>query len=95
MSHQLELAEAAQREGIAAVSDHNKAWLERARRIAREVCERSGTVMIDDLRSRIDPPSHPNAWGGVFRKGFVWTGEYLKSEIVSSHARPVKIWRLP
>ena len=94
MSHQLELAEAAQREGIENVSDHNKAWLERARMIARDICECRGKATIDDVRRLMPPPSHGNAFGAVFKVGFKWNGEWRKSEVRSNHARWVRVWEL-
>ena len=33
--------------------------------------------------------------GSVFRKHFVWTGEFLSSKTEGSHARLVKLWTLP
>ena len=95
MSYQLELAEAAQREGIAKVSDHNKAWLTEARAVARRVCELSGTVTADDVRNKMTTqPNHPSAYGAIFRVGFKWTGQFVKSEHVSAHCRVVRVWEL-
>ena len=97
---QLDLFEAQRRKraGIATAEEHSASWIEQARACARDLCERHGTVTADDVREVLYPlgivPSHPNAWGAVFRKGFRWTGERRVSRVVQGHGNLQRVWRL-
>lgn len=58
-----------------------------------------GTVTADDVYKQLlaegfNPSLLGNAWGGVFKKGFEFTGKWRKSSRVSSHARMIRVWRL-
>ncbi len=86
------------RQGLEAVSRSNGPWLEVARWTAREVCSREGTVTADDVREVLYEagiyPAHPNAWGAVFRCGFVWTGEWRVSAVPEGHGNLQRVWRV-
>ena len=94
---QFDLTEARARrdEGLKQVAENNQRFLEAARVAARVYAERYGTVTMDDVR-RFCPyePLHPNAWGAVFRKGFVPTGEFVQSKAVSRRGGMQRVWRL-
>lgn len=70
-------------------------WIDRARSLARMVCEISGEVCADDLRGSLPPPPSPNVWGSVFRTScFQWTGKVRQSDLASRHAGLQRVWRL-
>ena len=98
MAEQFDLLEARnlRDEGIERVSSHNTEFLVTARKAARYICSVRGECTTDDVRRLLDiEPDHPNAWGSVFRKGFVWTGKYRQSEVVSRRGGMQRVWRLP
>lgn len=67
-------------------------WIDDLRRWAdKEDCEPD--KFCDGCNAGSCSLVHQNAWGCVFRgPGWVWTGEYRKSEYASNHARDVKVW---
>ncbi len=86
-------------EGIARVSSKNSGWLKEAREVAYRIARMKGTVTAEDVRgvlyARGLRPSHPNAWGGVFKDPrFVWTGNLIPSRVPSRHANLQRVWRL-
>jgi hypothetical protein len=88
--------ETAKQFGLDLVSNHNPDFLATMRHVARVHCTRHGEVTIDDVRQWADlmsyKPSHPNAWGAVFRTGFERIG-FRKSTTPSAHSRMVSVWR--
>jgi hypothetical protein len=86
-------------EGRNRVEAHNEEWLDWIRYHAKELARWTGTVTIDDLRKIADnfdrQPTHPNAWGCVFRNKRVWERiEYRPSKRPDAHHRPIGVWRL-
>lgn len=83
--------------GMASVSHRNRIFLDTVREWAKTRCQFNGSVSIEDVREWADSmelaPSHPNAWGCVFKgKHWVPCGD-IKSAIPSAHHRRVLLWR--
>jgi len=79
------------------VAGHNEEFVSLMRAEAMRISNGLGYVTSDDLRvyaARIGlEPSHPNAWGAVFKgKGWRSIG-YRKSAVPQSHARIIRIWQ--
>lgn len=87
-------------EGIEAVCTPNAQFLHTARAIAVALCRVRGTITADDVRREWDTcgfpqPTHPNAWGGLFRgETFEPTGEFRQSSYVSRRGGMQRVWRL-
>lgn len=66
--------------GLHEKTDPGKAFLAKARIIAREICQRQGYVTADDVRRRIEPPKDVDSriMGAIF-SGKAWA--YCGSEI--------------
>ena len=100
MTAQLDLFEALAGKvaGMALAELHSRPWVDAARAVARRIALERGTVTADDVRALLYPmglvPAHPNAWGPVFRKGFVWTGEWRRSAVVQGHGNLQRVWRV-
>jgi hypothetical protein len=96
---QMDLFEArrAKERGLDAVQRHNSRWIDYARPVARRIARERGTVTADDVREALEPmgirPDHPNAYGGLFRHGFEWTGEWRISRRVIGHGNQQRVWR--
>jgi hypothetical protein len=80
------------------VEANNEEWLEWMRFHAKEIARWTGCVTIDALREIANDfdrqPSHPNAWGCVFRNKKQWERiAYIKSKRPEAHARPVGVWK--
>ena len=92
---QLELSIAAGKAGIERVASKNLAFLAEVRELAVQLCRQRGTVTIDDVRENtIWKPSHPNAWGAVFKSSEF---EFIRMEPcrhIAGHGRWVRVWRL-
>lgn len=82
--------------GIKRVSAHNEEWLRHARARAREVWIERGNVTVDDLRECLGywQPTHPNAWGAVFKSGDFEPCGWKASTTPSCHGRMIRVWRL-
>ncbi len=85
--------------GMAKAAAARPVLLAEAKRIAMEVALQRGSVTADDVAARmaangLDYAALGNASGSVFRGPFVWTGEVVTSQRVSTHARAIKVWRL-
>ena len=86
--------------GIAQVAQNNRAWLVKMRNYARMTSAFRGWVSSDDLREyandyaqSVGHPTHPNAWGAVFKgQGWKVVGR-TKSTLVSNHGREIRMWR--
>ena len=84
-------------EGMKRAADRQHVLLERARGIAGRIAGNRGEVTADDVARELgdaDTLKLGNAWGSVFRYGFVHTGEWRKSERVSNHSRMNRVWRM-
>lgn len=86
--------------GIARVAASNLPFIDKAREIAAlcAATHPNGTVCADDVRriaQRIGlAPTHPNAWGALFKHPrFVMVG-YRQSAKISRKAGTQRIWRL-
>ena len=93
----LEDGQARKVEGQAVVADHNTEFVALMRAEARRISNERGWVTSDDLRVYASQlglePTHPNAWGSVWRgKGWRSIG-HRKSAVPQSHARMIRIWR--
>ena len=83
--------------GLDQVTEHNPEFVDIVRREAIRHADMHGTVCADEMRSwalqQGIAPKHPNAWGAVFRTGFVRVG-YRPSTHPASHGRIISIWRV-
>jgi hypothetical protein len=94
-------ARAAKARGMARAASHHNELLEIARDVAESIARSGdGTATMDEvalqmIRMDYNPAELGNAAGSVF-KGNQWefTGERVKSNKVSSHAREIRVWRL-
>lgn len=78
-------------------------WRDDALRVVHDVAVKEDYLTMADVRRHgivvgLSEPSHPNAWGALFRsaakEGWIEpTDEFKKSSIVSAHARMVRVWR--
>lgn len=100
MSDQFDLFEGGRRkeEGIDLAAASRKERVEAARLIAIRVARQQGDVTSDDvyramLRDGLDPELGPAA-GAVFRRDFIFTGQWRKSQRVTNHASDLRVWRL-
>lgn len=94
---QMELGLKLKRRGIKKVATDNQLWMEHAIAGMLDLACKCIRFSSIDLRGLCNPPSHPNAWGGVFnvayRKGWIKrTGQYIQNPISSTHARLVPVW---
>ena len=84
--------------GIKRVAAHNAEWLETARTWACVKCVNgmTGTVAADDMRQIMGKyePTHPNAWGAVFKSGEFEPCGWKASTTPSCHGRMIRVWRL-
>ena len=79
------------------VSANNEMFLADMRGAAVRIATEKGSVTCDDLRELAVKmgisPSHPNAWGTIFRG--IWRVEGLvRSRIPSNHSRLIRVWKL-
>lgn len=93
-------AERARDEGMtrAAEAEKNKLLLRIAQSYAKKIAVASGTATADDVARamEVDGLTYSclgNAAGSVFR-GMQWTGEFVRSARVSTHARMIRVWRM-
>lgn len=82
--------------GIEKVAGNNDEFLTMCRAFAIGQCRLSGMVTIEQIREFAEwkglKPSHPNAWGAVFKfRGFKPTS-FVQNHIESAHARMVRVW---
>jgi hypothetical protein len=82
--------------GIERVASRNVEFLRRCREFALAVCISSGSVTIEDVRDFARAqglvPTHPNAWGAVFKTADFEPVGYHVNTIESAHARTVRRW---
>jgi hypothetical protein len=94
-------ARAAKARGMARAAAHHNELLEIARDVAESIARSGdGTVTMDEvalqmIRINYNPAELGNAAGSVFKSNqWEFTGERVKSNKVSSHAREIRVWRL-
>lgn len=87
-------------DGIERVCSYpNDLWINQARALALKHAQQHGSVTGDDIHRYIDDgfldtPSHPNAFGGIFRtKPFKFSGEWKQSERPDRHGAFNRVWR--
>ncbi len=86
-------------EGRNRVEAANEEWLDWMRYHAREIARWTGSVTTDDLHEIADSfkrqPTHPNAWGCVFRNKKTWKRtDYRPSKRPDAHYRLISVWEL-
>ena len=82
--------------GLYLTESSNKALVGLARNIAREICGRTGSVTMDEVRRELGDlkPTSPNAYGSIFN-GDEWVCiGWEPSTLKSNHARWIRRWRL-
>lgn len=84
--------------GMEAAARNAETDLDKARAIARELCEAHGETDADEvgklLHARYGIKSLGPAAGSIFKSGFEFTGRRRKSARKTNHARELKVWRL-
>lgn len=86
--------------GIALAVENRKELVDKARAIAVDLLKTRDAISMDDLaeempKQGLDPAELGNSAGGIFKhKTFEWTGRYIKSARVASHANRLMTWRL-
>ena len=81
--------------GLYRVESHNQALVGLARAIAKEICGRTGSVTMDEVRQGLGDlkPSSPNAYGCIFNtEEWVCIG-WEPSTLKSNHARFIRRWK--
>ena len=90
------------RDGQSSVETSNSNFVALMRNHAVSIATKFGKVTSDDLReyakNHAIVPSHPNAWGSIFRGkilGHRWivVGR-MKSQFKTNHAREIRVWSL-
>lgn len=74
----------------------------KAREIAKDICTKEGTVtsrkVLAEMESQglIDPEKGQTWVGAVFRRDFIWTGEWVthSNKARNIHERTIKVWSL-
>ena len=93
----LRAGEERQEVGAARVERGSPQFVATMRLIAITISNEKGEVTSDDLREiameRNLRPSHPNAWGAIFRANGWRVIDRRKSRLASNHAREIKVWR--
>lgn len=85
--------------GIArADSAAGEAWRASAVRAIRMCALDLSELTSDDVRKLCEDPPEPRAWGGAFKRaealGYITaTDRYHTPNRVSSHRRPMRVWR--
>ena len=85
--------------GIAKVSYKNMEMIEDARSIAIGLIHQNGSTTMDDVRKRMSelgypPPTHPNAYGAVFKNKRFKLITYTKSKMVQRNSGNTGVWGL-
>ena len=80
------------------VEENSGGFVGHLRQFAVRWASNYGTVTSDVLRHYATEqhitPHHPNCWGAIFR-GNMWEHVGFKqSELVSNHARWIRVWRV-
>lgn len=83
--------------GIDAISLSHEPFISIMRKVAVTISQRDGQVTSDMLRLLASSwglmPQHPNAWGAIFKtKGWRMI-DRRQSQIVTSHARWIGVWK--
>ena len=85
------------RVGVGTVAARNEDWLEAVRREARRISTWKGHVTADDIRSWASQtgfpiPTHPNAWGAVFREPGWKPVAWKIAKRPAAHGRAIRVW---
>lgn len=89
--------------GIAHATTNKSELLRHAQAVAEQIAasRASRKVSIDCVMRQLieegfTPADLGKAAGSVFRNNLIWefTGEYIKTKRITSHARPVGVWKL-
>ena len=85
------------REGQETVAENNRYFIFMMRNQAKRHCDIHGQVTTDDLRRWAAGlgiyPTHPNAYGSIFKgKGWTVIGRQ-PSKLPGNHARSISVWR--
>jgi len=84
------------------VESNNKEWMRKMRALAKLISAKNGRVSTDDLHEHTDRlglPTHPNAWGAIFKNrnentDGQWTFIGTKrSDRKEAHARRISVWQ--
>jgi hypothetical protein len=91
----LQAGQRAKRDGLDRVEATAQEWLADARREARHICYRVGTVTTDDVLAKVGLPVgiHHNVIGAIFRTGFERVG-FRPTKRPEGHARLIGVWRM-
>ncbi len=70
-------------------------WLDSARKIAKDLCEKNGSVTSDDIREVMEPPegTSSNIFGAVFNSDFIPVG-MTPTRRPGGHYRKIRVWRV-
>lgn len=83
--------------GMFSVEQNNREFIDEMRRQARRIATRRGVVTSDDLHAYADrrgmSPTHPNAFGAIFRSGFNAVG-FRVSERPAARHRVIREWQV-
>lgn len=86
------------RQGMSLAAQNRARLLDYARRLAREIAQKSGVCTSDDVHKALRERGLDglgNAAGSLFRgPEWVFTGQWRPSERVSAHGRMIRVWRL-
>ena len=94
--------------GMAAAAESKEGQLGYAREVAFDVArgvlphadgrtEADGLCTADDVAAVLESEGRPslgNAAGSLFRCGWTWTGEFVKSVRPQAHVNLLRVWRL-
>ena len=85
-----------QEHGLSLVESHDEGWLSKARDAARAIATFNGTVTSDEVLKVVGYPpdwQSPNVIGAIFKsKGFVHTGEFVRTERPEGRGRMIRVW---
>ena len=71
-------------------------FLSHCRTLAVEICQRQGTVSINDIRAQVSlpPEMHPSVLGAVFKDKRFQACGYTEAKHAQAHARVVRVYQL-
>jgi hypothetical protein len=96
MLNTTQLGQAIRDNQLALFEARDSEFLSRCRTLAVAICEKQGSVSINDIRSQISIPDgmHPSVLGAVFRtKQFQAVG-FTEASHAQAHARVIRVYEL-
>lgn len=85
-------------DGIRRVSYANEDFIEVMREAARELMNQKTWITMDDVRVWAEEhgiePTHPNAWGAIFRHRDFEPCGFRNSEQPQRHGAMIRVWRM-